>query len=180
MINISKALFPVHFPFKLEETVVRDFKLLSSAFVGDLLDTFLKSSNAKQNFQHGPIKIAELGVEVSHLGSLAMIRGFKFEGFLLETKLTNKALAEKIRDNLLQSKFHFFFFFNMSCQQSDLFFYFPLLVWHFLVYVVCILRIGHSTPCKKAPPSESKPAVNPYNCTKEGESLYTCTTNIEE
>ena len=110
MINISKALFPVHFPFKLEETVVRDFKLLSSAFVGDLLDTFLKSSNAKQNFQHGPIKIAELGVEVSHLGSLAMIRGFKFEGFLLESKLTNKALAEKNCDNLLQSKFHFFFF----------------------------------------------------------------------
>ena len=63
MINISKALFPVHFPFKLEETVVRDFKLLSSAFVGDLLDIFLKSSNAKQNFQHGPIKIDELGVE---------------------------------------------------------------------------------------------------------------------
>ena len=112
VINISKALFSVHFPFKLEETVVRDFKLLSSAFVGDLLDIFLKSSNAKQNFQHGPIKIAELGVEVSHLGSLAMIRGFKFEGFLLETKLTNKfkALAEKIRDNLFQSKFHFFFF----------------------------------------------------------------------
>ena len=128
MINISKALFPVHFPFKLEETVVRDFKLLSSAFVSDLLDTFLKSSNAKQNFQHGPIKIAELGVEVSHLGSLAMIRGFKFEGFLLESKLTNKALAEKIRDNLLQSKFHFFFFF-LICHVSNLisFFIFPYL-----------------------------------------------------
>ena len=99
---------------------------LALLFVGNLLDISLKSSNAKQNFQHGPIKIAELGVEVSHLGSLAMIRGFKFEGFLLETKLTNKfkALAEKIRDNLLQSKFHFFFF-NMSCQQSDLFFFFP-------------------------------------------------------
>ena len=135
VINISKALFPVHFPFKLEETVVRDFKLLSSAFVGDLLDTFLKSSNAKQNFQHGPIKIAELGVEVSHLGSLAMIRGFKFEGFLLESKLTNKALAEKIRDNLLQSKFNFFFF-NMSCQQSDLFI-FPT---GFALFGVCCMH----------------------------------------
>ena len=94
VINISKALFPVHFPFKLEETVVRDFKLLSSAFVSDLLDTFLKSSNAKQNFQHGPIKIAELGVEVNHLGSLAVIWGLKFEGFLLQIKLSNTALAQ--------------------------------------------------------------------------------------
>ena len=129
MINISKALFPVHFPFKLEETVVRDFKLLSSAFVGDLLDTFLKSSNAKQNFQHGPIKIAELGVEVSHLGSLAMIRGFKFEGFLLETKLTNKALAEKIRDNLLQSKFHFFLICHVSNLISSFFSYLFCTFW---------------------------------------------------
>ena len=110
-VNFLSVPFP-----KLEESVVRDFKLLSSAFLSDLLEIFLKSSNAKQNFQHGPIKIAELGTEVSHVGALALIKGFKFEGFLLQTSgpaAAKSALAQQIRELLLQSKFCFLFLFLM-------------------------------------------------------------------
>ena len=106
-VNFLSVPFP-----KLEESVVRDFKLLSSAFLSDLLEIFLKSSNAKQNFQHGPIKIAELRTEVSHVGALVLIKGFKYEGFLLQTSgpAKSSALAQQIRELLLQSKFCFFFF----------------------------------------------------------------------
>ena len=96
-VNFLSVPFP-----KLEESVVRDFKLLSSAFLSDLLEIFLKSSNAKQNFQHGPIKIAE----VSHVGALVLIKGFKYEGFLLQTSGPVKsAFAQQICELLLQSKF---------------------------------------------------------------------------
>jgi len=105
-VNFVSIPFPIS-----EETVVRDFKLLSAAFLSDLLDIFLKSSNAKQNFQHGPIKIGELGTEVSHVGALVSIKGFKYEGFLLQTSAPGKTLlAQQIREKLLQSKFWLLFF----------------------------------------------------------------------
>ena len=136
-VNFLSVPFP-----KLEESVVRDFKLLSSAFLSDLLEIFLKSSNAKQNFQHGPIKIAELGTEVSHVGALALIKGFKFEGFLLQTSgpaAAKSALAQQIRELLLQSKFCFLFLFLM--------FSYVYIYKYINLCIVCLLRIGHTTPC---------------------------------
>ena len=164
-VNFLSVPFP-----KLEESVVRDFKLLSSAFLSDLLEIFLKSSNAKQNFQHGPIKIAELGTEVSHVGALALIKGFKFEGFLLQTSgpaAAKSAFAQQIRELLLQSKF-FFFFYVLIC----------IYIYKYInLCIVCLLRIGHTTPCKEASTSPSVPAVNPCDCTKDGKTNFMCWTN---
>ena len=56
--------------------------MLPSALMSIVVESFLPCYSARKPFPHGPVKIAELGCELSFLGLVCIARGIMYEGYM--------------------------------------------------------------------------------------------------
>ena len=73
--------------------------MLPSALMSIVVESFLPCYSARKPFPHGPVKIAELGCELSFLGLVCIARGIMYEGYM-----HSPVHCDKIQKDISHSK----------------------------------------------------------------------------
>ena len=73
--------------------------MLPSGSMSIVVESFLPCYSARKPFPHGPVKIAELGCELSFLGLVCIARGIMYEGYM-----HSPVHCDKIQKDISHSK----------------------------------------------------------------------------